>query len=419
LAPAVSLPPPLTRANTIGFRLTGPKEEEEEEDEVEEEELVQEAYRVAHQLEGDSSLVGSRQLIGDKKPPDGWRRRWRQAKTSASRVVARGSAGCGRSVGRGRSTGAQSGALVGALPPGRPPPKTICSQGPTVPMKALNKAATVQHAPLRQGKAKSLHLSTSSLKVSSTNGRLHENHKLIDFKSNNNIKNNNNNNVNNTNSNSNTTNEQLSFHSTTTGVVHVNSNTNTTITNSQMQYQPNQLSTSTIATQASATYEPQRRHIHAQALPQTNTKALVTTLLILGTYFISYVPAIIYQVLTCIDYCPYPLYDISFSRRVLFGAMTTLLLIAKSIVDPLIYSYRMNEIQQAINRYLSKRRSRSSNQQQGASLRTSLRHTSTYPLPAPAPPPQQAAINQPNYGDQQNFADNDDNLASKAEKLLY
>lgn len=113
----------------------------------------------------------------------------------------------------------------------------------------------------------------------------------------------------------------------------------------------------TNVTTTSSTYEPQRRHIHASAVPQTNTKALVTTLLILGTYFISYAPAIIYQVLTCIDHCPYPLYDISFSRRVLFGAMTTLLLIAKSIIDPFIYSYRMSEIQVAISRYLSKRRS--------------------------------------------------------------
>lgn len=113
-------------------------------------------------------------------------------------------------------------------------------------------------------------------------------------------------------------------------------------------------------TASSSTYEPQRRHVHAGAVPQTKKKACITTLLILGTYFISYVPAIIYQVLTCIDDCPYPLYDISFSRRVLFGAMTTLLLIAKSIIDPFIYSYRMSEIQVAISRYMSKRRSKSS-----------------------------------------------------------
>lgn len=120
-------------------------------------------------------------------------------------------------------------------------------------------------------------------------------------------------------------------------------------------------------------HEPTRRHLHASAVPQTNTKALITTLLILGTYFVSYAPAIIYQVLTCIDHCPYPLYDISYGRRVLFGAMTTLLLIAKSIVDPLIYSYRMNEIQVAISRYLSKRRSKSSSH--AASVHTSQRFT--------------------------------------------
>lgn len=113
-------------------------------------------------------------------------------------------------------------------------------------------------------------------------------------------------------------------------------------------------------TATSSFYEPQRRHIHSAAVPQTNTKALITTLLILGTYFISYVPAIIYQVLTCIDHCPYPLYELSYSRRVLLGAMTTLLLVAKSVIDPFIYSYRMSEIQVAIGRYLSKRKSKSS-----------------------------------------------------------
>jgi len=122
----------------------------------------------------------------------------------------------------------------------------------------------------------------------------------------------------------------------------------------------NHSAATTSLTTSFSTYEAQRRHIHASAVPQTNTKALITTLLILGTYFISYVPAIIYQVLTCIDSCPYPLYTISFSRRVLLGAMTTLLLIAKSIIDPFIYSYRMSEIQVAVNRYLSKRRSKSS-----------------------------------------------------------
>lgn len=131
-------------------------------------------------------------------------------------------------------------------------------------------------------------------------------------------------------------------------------------------------SMATNITASSSIYEPQRRHIHASAVPQTNTKALITTLLILGTYFISYVPAIIYQVLTCVDHCPYPLYTLSFSRRVFFGAMTTLLLIAKSIIDPFIYSYRMSEIQLAINRYLSKRKSKSS---LAASLQTSQRLT--------------------------------------------
>lgn len=118
--------------------------------------------------------------------------------------------------------------------------------------------------------------------------------------------------------------------------------------------------TNVISTNTGTTYEPQRRHVHASAVPQTNTKALITTLLILGTYFTSYVPAIIMQVLTCVDYCPYPVYEIPFDQRIKWSAVTTLLLIVKTIIDPFIYTYRMSEIQVAINRYFSKRKSKSS-----------------------------------------------------------
>lgn len=226
----------------------------------------------------------------------------------------------------------------------------------STPSSLRKKAARRAQAPLHGGGT-----NTSSLRETSGAGRHRESHTTT---------------APTTKSGAHNNGEQLSFHSTSTACGGVLLPANSTAT---IHYPPNQLSTTTMQAPGGSAlaYEPQRRHVHAQAVPQTNTKALVTTLLILGTYFISYVPAIIYQVLTCIDHCPYPLYDISFSRRVLFGAMTTLLLIAKSVVDPLIYSYRMNEIQLAISRYLSKRRSKSATQH-GASLHTSQRCTNTY-----------------------------------------
>lgn len=85
---------------------------------------------------------------------------------------------------------------------------------------------------------------------------------------------------------------------------------------------------------------------------QPNTKALVTTLLILGTYLISYAPTIVLNMLTCVDGCVLPMTQISFARRLVLNSICSFLLIIKAIIDPLIYSYRMGDIQEALNKYL-------------------------------------------------------------------
>ncbi|KAL3175116.1 hypothetical protein MRX96_040510 [Rhipicephalus microplus] len=77
-----------------------------------------------------------------------------------------------------------------------------------------------------------------------------------------------------------------------------------------------------------------------------SVKAVYTTLLILGTYLIGWMPAVLFYVLTCLD-CPLPITSLSFDLRLTFGILTNTLVLIKSFVDPVIYVVRMREIQEA------------------------------------------------------------------------
>ncbi|KAH7646728.1 hypothetical protein HUG17_2266 [Dermatophagoides farinae] len=82
----------------------------------------------------------------------------------------------------------------------------------------------------------------------------------------------------------------------------------------------------------------------------TNAKALITTLSILGTYILCWMPAVLFFALTCIDQCYYPINTISYRCRVVFSFITNGLVILKAIIDPFIYTYRMKEMKNALNR---------------------------------------------------------------------
>lgn len=83
-----------------------------------------------------------------------------------------------------------------------------------------------------------------------------------------------------------------------------------------------------------------------------HAKALVTTLLILGTYLLCWMPAVLFFALTCVDYCPLPLTSMNFRSRVIFSFIANSLVLLKAIVDPFIYTYRMKEMKTALNRYV-------------------------------------------------------------------
>lgn len=82
----------------------------------------------------------------------------------------------------------------------------------------------------------------------------------------------------------------------------------------------------------------------------SHTKALYTTLIILGTYLVCWMPALCFLVLTCVDGCPYPLFTLSIRKRVILSFINNSLVIIKSMVDPFIYIYRMKEVKNALRR---------------------------------------------------------------------
>ena len=81
-----------------------------------------------------------------------------------------------------------------------------------------------------------------------------------------------------------------------------------------------------------------------------HAKALFTTLLILGTYLICWMPAVLYFAFTCVDHCPFPITQINLKWRIIFSFIANGLVILKALVDPFIYTYRMKEMKSALNR---------------------------------------------------------------------
>lgn len=77
-------------------------------------------------------------------------------------------------------------------------------------------------------------------------------------------------------------------------------------------------------------------------------KTMITSLIIVGTYLICWMPNISWIVFSCVDGCPFPIIEQSMTTRASLGFFTNSLVVIKAIVDPFIYSYRMKEIKLAI-----------------------------------------------------------------------
>ena len=101
-------------------------------------------------------------------------------------------------------------------------------------------------------------------------------------------------------------------------------------------------------------YHPNRRHHHGQSFvvrrSQSHSKALFTTLIILGTYLFCWMPAVVFLAVTCEDGCPYPILSVSPLVRILVSVVCNALVVLKAIVDPFIYTLRMKDVKNAIRR---------------------------------------------------------------------
>lgn len=88
---------------------------------------------------------------------------------------------------------------------------------------------------------------------------------------------------------------------------------------------------------------PSSRQLHK------SVKAIITTLLILGTYLLGWMPAVLYFILTCLE-CPIPFQQLTVWVRVPVGIFINSMIVMKNFVDPIIYVVRMPEIKGALRR---------------------------------------------------------------------
>ncbi|KAK6629334.1 hypothetical protein RUM43_003151 [Polyplax serrata] len=77
-----------------------------------------------------------------------------------------------------------------------------------------------------------------------------------------------------------------------------------------------------------------------------NLKAIWTSLLILSTYIICFMPAVLHFYLICYD-CYFKFDAVGTKNLIVSSSITNFLLIAKYLLNPLIYASRMQEIRAA------------------------------------------------------------------------
>lgn len=113
---------------------------------------------------------------------------------------------------------------------------------------------------------------------------------------------------------------------------------------------------------SASTSNSQQRSPDIRSNNRTNNKrALITSLLILGTFCIGWLPALILLVLTCSDGCLYSFDDIPSPVLILIAFFCNFLLTLKVIVNPFIYTWRIREVRLAIKKLYKLPRSSSSN----------------------------------------------------------
>lgn len=94
---------------------------------------------------------------------------------------------------------------------------------------------------------------------------------------------------------------------------------------------------------------------------RTRLRAIVTTLLFLGSYIVGWMPAVMFFVLTC-DNCIRPVASINQMTTLITTTIINSLIVLKSLVDAILYTSRIRELREAVRKMHSRclRRKRSS-----------------------------------------------------------
>ena len=113
---------------------------------------------------------------------------------------------------------------------------------------------------------------------------------------------------------------------------------------------------------------------HNSSQLKSSVKAVVTTLLILGTYILCWMPAVITFIVICFDCTMHP-HHLDWRVHLDLAITTNTLVVLKCLVDPVIYAARMPEIKLALRRLrllLMCRSGSPGGLQQGGRSRTTL-----------------------------------------------
>ncbi|XP_046998316.1 beta-3 adrenergic receptor-like [Schistocerca americana] len=94
-----------------------------------------------------------------------------------------------------------------------------------------------------------------------------------------------------------------------------------------------------------APHQHHHQHQHSNQQMARSVKAIRTTLLILGSYVVGLMPGVLVFVLVCAD-CPFPFPETPRDKFRMFFIYTTVnfLIILKTLLNPIIYAARMQEI---------------------------------------------------------------------------
>ncbi|XP_047115809.1 beta-3 adrenergic receptor-like [Schistocerca piceifrons] len=106
-----------------------------------------------------------------------------------------------------------------------------------------------------------------------------------------------------------------------------------------------------------APHQHHHQHQHSNQQMARSVKAIRTTLLILGSYVIGLMPGVLVFVLVCAD-CPFPFPETPRDKFRMFFIYTTVnfLIILKTLLNPIIYAARMQEIKAATRRMMASAR---------------------------------------------------------------